>query len=1540
MDNGKVTIPSIYNISPKSEPAKLKIPSIHDFELPKSPQNATALSVYKNVVNDKREQAINNFGRNPISANTDDKIINNTMSIALAPVAGLQRTIEGMEVTLAKAVNDIGKKLNINSKFDVPKDNIPSIDVNSFRSSSDVQDAAQMFRSKASPVAGIVSDVTGNVASMMPSIAVSVLTGNPLLSAATVGSSTHGSSYKEAINEGKTNSQASSYALLSGAMEGGLQYLLGGIKGVSRNIFSKPINAAAKALSKSPVVQESINIIGRMASEGTEEYLQEIFSPVIRNLTLGENNEFKAVTPEALYAGALGALTAGLMNLPSDIQGMKNARAESKAIKQLKEMGIDVSQETYNPILGETEKNALWEKNERDIADLEKNGPLKSSESILDPKTKQALDEKNAKDLAAFGMGEDTHTDSTHTPEQIRTMKEYEASVDNNLLEFIHNVRNGTVNRKARYYLGDVSDRAAKEVSNLVGFDISGYRNALMPQTVEHIDKRHGINGSGDKSMSSDADIARVQYVLDNYDTVINTGEKATGYTNKDGRRAPTVVYMKKIDGSYYVIMAVPDTASKTNIVISAFKMKDGAKPFGNIGKEVDQQPLDADAPQITSETATAVPTSFDTNVPQDTNDVNTSIRQDGTNNSGGQNSPFGPNTVGAAEYNPQNYYALGMEYGTIAPGENPVRNVDAPVSTDGTDRVSQTARTFMEAGITPDAVVNEFQTQIENGTFSHIPITDESALKYANKVISNSGFKKALDMWNSNINAGKQLGKDEIALGAMLYNAAANAGDVQTAMKLAAEIAAIATNDAQVIQAIRLVKKMSPAGQLYHAQQSVKNLQKELNERYKKNAPELNIPEELAQNLLNATSTEEVNAANDAIFQYVANQVPATWMDKWNAWRYLSMLANPNTHFRNIVGNAAFTPVKKAKDIIGAMLESSYNKVRAAKGLETIERTKSVLIPGRDNDYWEFAKNDYPEVESILRGTGKYNPSSKINDLRTIFKNKALEWARKTNSNALDIEDSWFLRLHYTDSFAQWMKANNYTTEFLNGNTEQGRSALARGRAYAIEEALKATYRDDSKLANWINRLAKTKGGKVIVEGIIPFRKTPINIVKRGVEYSPIWLVKGLYDAASGKKSVMGAIDEISSGLTGTGILALGMWLASMGLLRGGSEKSKEDEFEQLQGYQDYSINLFGKNYTLEWLSPSAMPLFVGAELWNFMQGRDGEVNIPDMLDSLARIGNPTIEMSMLQGIESVIKTAGYSDKPLFDLAGTVIGNYMSQGIPSILGSMSRTIDGTRRSVYVDKNSQVPSYVQRFAQRNIMKTPFSFTLQPKVDQWGRTDTENNVVSRAIQNFASPGYLNDINTTDVERELQSIYDSVGDAGVFPTTPSKDFKVDGRTIYLSGDQYTKCAQTKGQLSYQYLNKLIGNPQFKALNDTDKAGVIKRVYDYAGAIAKSKVSAYKVDGWVEKAQRAEQRGIPIDQYFLYVDAIGNMEADKDRNGESIPGTKKEKIVAYIQDMNISDEQKKLLLEDNGYKTTSTKSSFSIPSIKGDFKIPSIK
>ena len=92
----------------------------------------------------------------------------------------------------------------------------------------------------------------------------------------------------------------------------------------------------------------------------------------------------------------------------------------------------------------------------------------------------------------------------------------------------------------------------------------------------------------------------------------------------------------------------------------------------------------------------------------------------------------------------------------------------------------------------------------------------------------------------------------------------------------------------------------------------------------------------------------------------------------------------------------------------------------------------------------------------------------------RTIFKNKILEGARRLNFAALEKEDVLFLKNAYIDSFAQAMGARGLTSEFLSSGTKEANQQLASISNYAMTEAKKATYRDESALANALNRFEK----------------------------------------------------------------------------------------------------------------------------------------------------------------------------------------------------------------------------------------------------------------------------------------------------------------------------------------------------------------------------------------------------------------------------------------------------------------------------------
>ena len=90
-----------------------------------------------------------------------------------------------------------------------------------------------------------------------------------------------------------------------------------------------------------------------------------------------------------------------------------------------------------------------------------------------------------------------------------------------------------------------------------------------------------------------------------------------------------------------------------------------------------------------------------------------------------------------------------------------------------------------------------------------------------------------------------------------------------------------------------------------------------------------MEVPKEMKETLLQSKTREEIDRTTEEIYQHLANQLPVTFADKWNAWRYLSMLGNPRTHVRNLVGNAVFLPAVKMKNLIATGLEGKSSVLK-----------------------------------------------------------------------------------------------------------------------------------------------------------------------------------------------------------------------------------------------------------------------------------------------------------------------------------------------------------------------------------------------------------------------------------------------------------------------------------------------------------------------------------------------------------------------------------------------------------------------------------
>ena len=156
-----------------------------------------------------------------------------------------------------------------------------------------------------------------------------------------------------------------------------------------------------------------------------------------------------------------------------------------------------------------------------------------------------------------------------HTKEELEIITNYEKSIDLDIINFINRIYES--GQSESITVGFLTDKAAKEIELLTGKKVYGNRIVLDTNGVIHIRNRHGVDGTHDESMADIKNIARIGYVLANYDSIEFKNEYAQGYVDANGKLAPKVVISKKIDGTYYVVEAVSDARKHKNYIVSAY---------------------------------------------------------------------------------------------------------------------------------------------------------------------------------------------------------------------------------------------------------------------------------------------------------------------------------------------------------------------------------------------------------------------------------------------------------------------------------------------------------------------------------------------------------------------------------------------------------------------------------------------------------------------------------------------------------------------------------------------------------------------------------------------------------------------------------------------------------------------------------------------------------------------------------------------------------------------------------------------------------
>lgn len=804
----------------------------------------------------------------------------------------------------------------------------------------------------------------------------------------------------------------------------------------------------------------------------------------------------------------------------------------------------------------------------------------------------------------------------------------------------------------------------------------------------------------------------------------------------------------------------------------------------------------------------------------------------------------------------------------------------------------------------------------------TYTPISNVDTISKANEFIrtSEGGIDGAYHSVINKLKGNERITLQDIARGELLIQEFSNNGDYEKASDLINAVAVMGTELGQQVQALSLIKKQTPAGQL-------NLLQKVVDRTNSMEGTELQITNEMKEKILSTKNQEQLDSVISEITENLGNQLKVTLGDEIRSWRYLSMLGNPKTHIRNLGANIVMNVTQNIKNGVagfGEDVASIFN--------ENLERTKTLKMANADQR--AFAKQDAIEMQDLIDGGGKYDISNQIQQSKKSSNIKLLNAVEEFNTNLLDIEDKIFLKTAYKQAMQGYMSANNLSSADMKGAT------LQKAREYASLQAQEATFHQFSALANTLTQVENKGGiGGKLLEAILPFKKTPLNIAKTGLEYSPVGLASSIggtinditrettkyrkqledgkitqeqYNSAT-SKLVTDRIDKMAKGLTGTALSIIGYSLAKSGLLKAGNEGDK-DEFEEKLGSQTFSVKIGDNTYTLDWLSPSAIPLFVGASIQQLLSGEsDDTTTLNSLATGLAKAFEPMTEMSMLQGLTSAISSYEQgSSNIIFDFGASAVSSYAGQFIPTALGQVTKTVDPYVRDT-TSTEKGLSKKVDQFKKQSMAKIPgLSSQLPVKQDIWGQDKKrEGGTVQRYLENAILPYNRQRLINDRTTEELEKVFEQTGEKSVLPTTSSlqKTLTINGEKNTLTSEEYNNSKKIYGQTANKTLNALLNTNEYKKLSAEDKSKLISNVYSYAK-------EAIKVD-------YANNKNIDYESTNEMYNTLTALNDAKVRNSTEIytkylAGSNNlesaEEKINYLENMKIPDEAKTIIYEND--------------------------
>jgi len=437
---------------------------------------------------------------------------------------------------------------------------------------------------------------------------------------------------------------------------------------------------------------------------------------------------------------------------------------------------------------------------------------------------------------------------------------------------------------------------------------------------------------------------------------------------------------------------------------------------------------------------------------------------------------------------------------------------------------------------------------------------------------------------------------------------------------------------------------------------------------------------------------------------------------------------------------------------------------------------------------------------------------------------------------------------------------------------TEAGQLAGKSARRIAVEtrlptnrqlakiedEAAQAVFQQDSALARAALHAANLFGAgnkygaaRLIGKTIIPYAKTPANVIDELLEFSlpPYALAKAGYAAKGG--NMRQAKMLVGKALTGSTLIGVSKALSDAGIIGGKPSDSAKVRDIQYQTLPPRTINITALQRYANGESTELEPgdRVISLEKLGIVGGILSTVNSANEATATADSGfefasllpetlSFAFNQSFLKGTNSLLSAmldgeGAKLDKWVSDYYGVIA----SIPFPNTLSAVSRTMRDTMpdKIQIKDIEGEGPErYYNLFGEILKRRLPGAGDgLATRVDLWGRDVPQTpEGADPFAYNFLDVTKGREVAYDKITLGVYELFKQTDDGDVVPPKPGRNFTLNNKTYRLDPDLYETYARARGRANRQAAEQIFKDPAFKRMTNADKVKVLKRAYAVAG------------------------------------------------------------------------------------------------------------